>query len=733
MGIIKTSGKYAKFVIYIVAVILINVAGMTLFFRWDLTTNRMYTLSEASKDAVATLSEPLTIHVFFTKNLPAPHNGTERYLRDLLEEYAIHANRFFNYRFFDVSPEEGDISEEAGENQRLARNYGIHPLQIQVIEEDEVKFQKAYMGLVMIHGDLIERLPSITSTEGLEYALTSAIQKLNNKISALLSLNEKIKVKLFLSSSLSDVAPYLDMRGLADLADRIKDLVGKLNRKNYDRLLFDRIDPSKEEGLEETLKKYNILTLKWPRSEGKFEAGRGAIGLIMEYGDKWIDVPLINVFRIPLIGTRYEVMELARLEEILNENLESLIDINEDLGYLADHGTPSISDPSPMVPQDPRNSEALTVFPDLISRGYSLKEVRLKETPLDKFNCLIISGPREAFSEYELFQIDQFLMQGKSLALFLDPFNEVLPPQQAMGFGQMPQYLPLDTGLEKLLEYYGVRLNKAYVMDENCLAQRIPSSHGGGETPIYFAPLIKNEFISKDIGFMRDIKEMYALKVAPLELDRKRLQENGLKATPLFSSSKKSWEMRGRINLNPMLIQPPPAEEIKGSMPLACLVEGEFPSYFKGKPIPEKETEEESTPSESKEVEKKASQGDNATSYLKKIEREGGILTKGKPGKIIVIASSEMMKDPLLDPNGRNPNAMFLLNVVDYLNNREDVAQMRGKELRFNPLNETGPGVKTFVKFFNIAGLPILVSLFGLGILFRRHARKRRIRMMFSE
>ncbi|MBW2321792.1 MAG: GldG family protein, partial [Deltaproteobacteria bacterium] len=213
---------YIKLFIYLVIIVLINVAGMTLFFRMDLTSNRIYSISKASKKVVSTLSEPLTIDVFFTKNLPAPYNNTERYLHDLLEEYAIHlhdlleeyaihANKYFNYRFYDVSPESEGINPLAQENQKLARNYGIHPVQIQAFEEDEVKFKKAYMGLVLIHGDMIERIPTITSINGLEYKLTTAIQKLNNKISALLSLSDKIRVKLFLSSSLKSVAPFMGL------------------------------------------------------------------------------------------------------------------------------------------------------------------------------------------------------------------------------------------------------------------------------------------------------------------------------------------------------------------------------------------------------------------------------------------------------------------------------------------------------------------------------------------
>ncbi len=140
MGITDSSKKYIKFSIYLLALVLLNVAGLTLFFRVDLTSGKLYSISDVSRQVVSTLSEPLTINVFFTKNLPAPHNNTERYLQDLLAEYAASANRYFNYRFYDVSPDEGDLRPATRENQKLARNYGINPIQIQVVEKDEIKF-----------------------------------------------------------------------------------------------------------------------------------------------------------------------------------------------------------------------------------------------------------------------------------------------------------------------------------------------------------------------------------------------------------------------------------------------------------------------------------------------------------------------------------------------------------------------------------------------------------------
>ena len=96
------------------------------------------------------------------------------------------------------------------------------------------------------------------------------------------------------------------------------------------------------------------------------------------------------------------------------------------------------------------------------------------------------------------------------------------------------------------------------------------------------------------------------------------------------------------------------------------------------------------------------------------------------------MASSEMLKDNVLDREGKTPNALFILNVLDALNQREDIAEMRSKEQRFNPLGDTSPFEKTFIKTFNIVGLPILVILFGLFIWIRRHSRKKQIQMIFQ-
>ena len=725
----RTPGKYIKLVIYLIVILLINIAGMTLFFRIDLTRNGIYSISDISQRVGSTLSEPLTIKVFFTKNLPAPYNNIERYLHDLLEEYSIDANQNFNYQFYDVSPEDDGLYSETQGNRGMALNYGITPVQIQIVEKDELKFKKAYMGLVIIHGDLIEKIQTITSTDGLEYKLTTTIQKLNNKISALSLLQEKIKIKLFLSSSLYEVAPHMGLSDLPGFNAQVESMVKKLNKKNYDKLEFIKLDPMGDTQLEDAVKHYQILNLQWPDiAKAGIKAGAGAIGLVMEYNGKAAQIPLLQVLQIPMIGIRYQLFDLKSIEESIDENVGTMIGINEDIGYLTDHDTLQIYGDTPSGPMGTQGKAELSNFRNLLSQNYSIRDVNLNyENIPENINCLIIAHPKKEFTDYELFQIDQFLMKGKNLALFLDPFKEVMPGgQNNMRFGANPQFVELDTGLEKLLDHYGVGLGKSYVLDKTCFKQKVPAQFGGGEKPIYFAPVIENKFINNDLDFMRNINELITLKVAPVEIDLEKINKNGLNAVKLISSSENSWEMSERISLNPMLLpSPPPASDMQ-SFPLAYLIKGRFPSYFAGKPEPVRVMDK-------KDAEKYKSKKDQGKDQAE-ITRQGEFLEKGRAGKIFIIGSSEILKNTLLDEAGKGREGIFIMNVIDYLNNHVDIALLRSKEQRLNPLqNDIGQGVKTFVKTINIAGLPLLVVLFGIIILLRRVARKKKISIIFNK
>jgi len=743
MSATDSKTRYGKFLMYVIIVVLVNLAGATLFTRIDLTRNQIYSISDLSREVVSTLSEPLTIEVFFTKDLGAPYNTVELSLRDLLQEYAVYGNRYFNYRFYDVSPDEGDITEEARRNRELAQSYGLFPVQLQIIEADQVKVQKAYMGMVMVHGDLMEKIPFIEGTEGLEYKLTTMIQKMHNKTGVLMNLENNIQVKLFLSSSLEMVAPYVRLTGLSEIPGQIEQVVRELNDKNFGKLEYTLLDPSSQPEARQEADKYNLLNLQWPElqdiSGDRIPPGQGVIGMVMEYGDKMADITVLRVVRLPIFGTRYELVDMDTIKESMNESVESLIDINEDIGYLADHGTLELQSFQPM-PNQGQNPEAAAEFNNLVSETYSLKEVRLADGDIPPgIRCLIIARPKEEFTDYELFQIDQFLMKGNSLAVFVDAFNEIRPPQQQMQFNQQgPFFVPLNTGLEKLMDHYGINVKKAYVLDKSCFTQRFRSQTGIEEMPIYYAPRIKAANINHELDFMKNINDLLALQFSPLELGQERLQAQGVEALRLFSSSAESWEMSGRINLNPMFIQPPDQEgEYAGSMPLAYLLQGEFGSYFAGKELPVRSGDQDAAADT---AEGMPPEQEKSGPDVSGIEETGAFLAKGNAGKIFIVGTSTLLRNDVINwqVEGENrerifPNQVFLMNVLDILNGREELAIMRAKKQSFNPLDETEVGTRNFIKTFNIGGLTLLVLLAGGLIWFRRNARKKRIQLMFQK
>ena len=730
----KRSQKYIRFAVYLLVVVLINIVGMTLFFRWDLTKNKVYSLSDVSKTVVSTLTEPLTIKVFFTKDLKAPYNNIERYLRDLLEEYAVYGNRFFNYQFFDVSPQSEGIGSSTNENQQMATSYGIQPVQIQMLEKDELVVKRAYMGLAIIHGDIVERIPTITSTDGLEYTLTTTFQRVNNKISALLGLTENIRVKLLLSDSLKTVAPLMGLDALPDIPETVETIINKLNQKNYNRLTYTFEAPATDAQQETATRTYNVMHLKWPDIEkDNVVGGSGVIGLVMSYGEKTVTLPILQVLRIPIIGTQYQLASREEIEEMIDAEVETLVDINESIGYLADHGALSLSAGMMSAQQDP--SGTLSTFSELLGKTYSPREFSLSEESLPRdVQSIIVARPTEPFTDYELFQLDQALMRGQNLILFLDPFKEVRSQEMnPMGFQSQPStFVPVDTGLEKLLAHWGVGVAPSIVMDKNCYQQNLSRNLGGGKQSVYFAPIIKSENIDHSLPMTRNIKELVVLRASPLTLNEKTLEQNSLKATVLFSSSDESWEMNAPINLNPMYHSPPGPEELE-KKPLACLIEGRFPSYFAGKPIPEKtEIDDGSENTEAEDKEETLDDADMPDPVMSRVESEGGRLDTGRPAKIFLMGSGEMLKNNLVDAEGKTPNGMLVMNMIDALNQHDDVALMRSKTQRHNPLDETSVRMKTTIKAINIGGLPILVVLFGLLVWMRRHARKNSIRRMFE-
>ena len=80
--------------------IILNIISRNVFFRWDLTNNKMYSLSESSKSVVAKIDDRLTMKVYFSDNLPGEYGNNRRYLQDILEEYAAYSSGNIRFEFY---------------------------------------------------------------------------------------------------------------------------------------------------------------------------------------------------------------------------------------------------------------------------------------------------------------------------------------------------------------------------------------------------------------------------------------------------------------------------------------------------------------------------------------------------------------------------------------------------------------------------------------------------------
>ncbi|MBN1409922.1 MAG: GldG family protein [Spirochaetales bacterium] len=720
------TGKWVRFVLYIVVAILVNLAGLAVFFRIDLTESRMYTLSEASIKTLQALKQPLTFQIFFTENLPAPYNTLEQYLKDLLEEYSLHTERrFFNYQFNNVNSEEGKLSEEAIKNQELARSYGIAQENVQVVKDDEVKFQMAYMGMAVIYGDMSETITLTNFQSGLEYKLTSTINKLISKNTALLDLPEKIKVTIYLSTELYPAAENLDT-----IPAKMKEIVDNLNKKNYDKFELQVIDPSNNPAAAAEADKLNVIAFR--EQESPNQSGpvkKYYAGLVISYKDKHENFPIVDYG--PVITSRglemkIQPVEMGNMEDTISGTVENLIDINMNIGIVTSNDTLPLTKDRNQVNFNPYSPRPETNLYRLLKEVYTVKQIDLKkdEIPSD-IQCLVIAGPKESFSDWELFKIDQFLMKGKSLAVFLDGIQETTPDvdpqmQQLYYGGQIPkEYVPLTTGLEKLLGSYGVTVDQGYLYDESCY---VDNSKQGGSQKVYFAPKIEPATINHNINFMKNINELLLVTLSPLTIDSALLEQNKLSNKVLFSSSKDSWVVKKDISMDARSIQPPMLSEDKKSFPIAALVEGDFPSYFAGKEAPSKPVDNSSEGGEQ-----------NQAGKTSAFEVKEPVIEKGAYGRLLLMGSGQMLRDDYTFNENFTQNLYMVINAIDYLNGRADYAVMRTKTQEVMPLNSTKPEEKNFVKILNIGGVPALVIIMGILIFLRRRARRSIIQKKFEK
>jgi len=190
-----------KVLIALVITIALNYISSSVYSRLDITKDKRYTLSEATKNTIATTQDPIYIDIFLTGEMPSEFKRLQTEVKVLLEEFSeINDNLIISY----VNPKEENPDEAILINEM--QKFGMPAMQVDVKENGKTSQEVIFPWAVINHNQKVEKVSLIktnsnnsidrinNSVQHLEYAFASSIKKITGKkekkIGLLLGNNE---------------------------------------------------------------------------------------------------------------------------------------------------------------------------------------------------------------------------------------------------------------------------------------------------------------------------------------------------------------------------------------------------------------------------------------------------------------------------------------------------------------------------------------------------------------
>lgn len=180
-----------RFVLLVVVLAGINWLASSFFFRWDLTEDKRYSISEATKQLLGNLEKDVVVNVYLSGDFPAGFERLESATRETLEEFKTYANGHLTVNYSD--PSEATSEEQRQKQYMSLIDRGLNPTNV-FANEDGKRTEKIIFPGVIVQADTLsvpvqllkgnkasspeEQLNQ--SYEGVEFELASAIRVLAN-------------------------------------------------------------------------------------------------------------------------------------------------------------------------------------------------------------------------------------------------------------------------------------------------------------------------------------------------------------------------------------------------------------------------------------------------------------------------------------------------------------------------------------------------------------------------
>lgn len=176
-----------QFALIISLIIVVNVIGSYVFTRFDLTSEKRYTLSDATKNILTSLDDYVYFRVYLEGDFPAGFKKLRRETREMLDEFRAHS-KFIEYEF--VNPSESDNAQTRNATYQLLVESGLNPTDLTVQTNEGMQQQVIFPGALVNYRDkelavdLLENQINMdsemalnASTQNLEFKLADIINK----------------------------------------------------------------------------------------------------------------------------------------------------------------------------------------------------------------------------------------------------------------------------------------------------------------------------------------------------------------------------------------------------------------------------------------------------------------------------------------------------------------------------------------------------------------------------
>ncbi|MEO1262534.1 MAG: gliding motility-associated ABC transporter substrate-binding protein GldG [Bacteroidota bacterium] len=319
---------------------------------------------------------------------------------------------------------------------------------------------------------------------------------------------------------------------------------------------------------------------------------------------------------------------------------------------------------------------------------------------------LIVAKPKAPFSDRDKFLLDQYIMNGGKVIWLIDRLNVELDSLRKNNSYVARDY---DLDLDGMLFKYGARINPDLVLDLQC--SRIPMVIDPTGTtdlfPWYYNPVVLPRNDHPMIKSLDGINLLY-----PSSIDTIKTKTD-VKKTVLLTTSEYGRIQPNitRLNFEILRYDPDPTKFNKPNIPVAVLLEGQFPSFFENRVT------------------------ENMRNMLSQIDQE--FKTVSEPTKMLVVSDGDVAR-PFFNPVtgkffklGFNPyerykfaNEDFLLNAIEYLKDEKGIIEARNKDIKLRLMDTAkAESEKTMWQLVNIVLPLIFLALFGFCYNFWRRRK----------